>query len=89
MTEAFVKAIVENGIGVGLAIAITFMFYKILMHVLGQQKEVLSMATSQNRHWQTVITELKTEIKNASDVNAEAHKYQREEHKVMMETLKK
>lgn len=89
MEISLMKAIVENGIGIGLAVAITFMFYKILMFVLSQQKEILGMATKQNEHWQMVVSELKQEIKSSHEANAEAHKYQRDEHREMMGLLAK
>lgn len=88
MSEFF-KVLAENGIGVGLAGIIAFMFYKVLMHTLKQQENILNMATEQNEKWQKTIDEHTAQAKIFHEQSNDAHKYQREEHLKMMEYLGK
>lgn len=81
------KSLAENSLGVILAICIAYMFYKVLMHILVQQKDIMRMATEQNTHWQSVISEHTANAKNFHDEVKEAHKCQRAEHEKMLAHL--
>ena len=77
----------ENSLGVILAIVIAYMFYRVLMHILSQQKDIMKMATEQNTHWQSVISEHSSNAKVFHDEVKEAHRCQRVEHEKMLAHL--
>ena len=81
------KFCTENSLGVLLAIIIAYMFYRVLMHILSQQKDILKMATEQNVHWQAVISEHTNNAKTFHEEVKEAHKCQRIEHEKMLTHL--
>ena len=81
------KFCTENSLGVLLAIIIAYMFYRVLMHILSQQKDIMKMATEQNSHWQTVISEHTANAKVFHEEVKEAHKCQRVEHDKMLQHL--
>lgn len=81
MENGIIKAFIEGGIGIGLAIALVALFYLVVKHVLKSQDKILDMATVQNEGWQKVINEHTSQAKVFHDSVTEAHKYQRDEHK--------
>lgn len=87
MESAFVKLIVENGIGVGMAVGILVIAYKMTMHILKQQDRILVMATEQNTTWQRQLESHTSQAKAFHDQVTDAHKYQRDEHVKMMQVL--
>jgi len=81
MDPITLKAFLEGGIGIGLAIALIYVLYLVVKHVLKSQDKILDMATVQNEGWQKAITEHTAQSKQFHDSVVEAHKYQRDEHK--------
>jgi hypothetical protein len=81
MDPLTLKAFLEGGIGVGLAIALISILYLVVKHVLKSQDKILEMATTQNEGWQKAIGEHTAQAKQFHDSVIEAHRYQREEHK--------
>ena len=75
------KALLEGGMAIGLALALIAILYLVVKHVLKAQDKILDMATTQNEGWMKAIGEHSTQAKEFHMAVTEAHKYQREEHK--------
>lgn len=78
--------------GFGLLFFVAFMF--LLKWVLKTQSEILKNAKEEREQWQKVISKFNSELEaHSSDAReyhrqvAEAHRYQREEHKDMIGVL--
>ena len=78
------KAMVENGIGAGMAIVVAILLFSVVKHVLQQQQDILAMAKEQNSEWRKVVAESTAQSKEAFSKIHEAHDHQREEHKKMI-----
>ena len=81
-TSLISKSLMENGIGVGLCIVLSFMFYKVLMHFMTMKKDILKMAIEN-------IEGLKNEMRNCHEDNKQANQFQRKEHEEMVKLLEK
>jgi len=75
------KALLEGGMGIGLALALITILYLVVKHVLKAQDKILDMATTQNEGWMRAIEEHSSQAREFHSSVIEAHKYQREEHK--------
>ena len=75
------KALLEGGMAIGLALALVAILYLIVKHVLKSQDKILDMATIQNEGWMKAIGEHSSQAREFHSSVIEAHKYQREEHK--------
>lgn len=77
----------KHGIGVGLIIVLCVISYLIIRHILNQSSKILDMAMSLNEKWQKCIDEHTAQASAFHNQVSEAHKYQRDEHKEMIESL--
>jgi len=82
-----IDVLVKHGIGTALTLVGCYLFWKIIQHILKQQEVIMKMATEQNQHWQSVISEHTASAKAFHEEVKEAHRFQREEHKEMITTL--
>ena len=93
--SAFFKMCEQFGLGVALSFAILVMFFFILKWTMKQQDNILKLAESRDVAWREVTNNLKSSIDKqildstfTSNTVAEAHRYQREEHKDLMEQMR-
>ena len=84
-TVTVVDVLIKHGIGTCLTLVGCFLFYMLIKHILSQQTEIMKMATSQNQHWQGIISEHSSNAKLFHNEVKEAHKFQREEHKEIIQ----
>jgi hypothetical protein len=81
------KAFIDGGAVLGAFIVIAIFFLIILKHFLKQNELILQMAIEQNEKWQKVIDEHTAQAREFHNRSAEADKFQREEHKSMIEQM--
>jgi len=67
--------------------AIFALLFIIIKWTLSTTKDILNQAAEERKSWIKAIEERNTALKAFNDSVTEAHKYQREEHKQMIEVL--
>lgn len=85
--NTMVEVVGKYGIGALVILVLCFISYKIIKHLLMQSDRILESSIIAQEKWQKAIDDHTIQAREFHQQVSDAHKFQREEHNVMMKSL--